>query len=278
MKTKIEIRKIAQVLDKIFPKQYQESYDNCGLIVGSPDMECTGILTTLDITPEIIEEAFQKNCNLIVSHHPVIFRGIKSLLDNTINNKSIMLAIEKKISIYAAHTSLDNRFAYGLNSHILYKLGLEKVRSLKENINANTVFSMGLGAIGKLPEPKFAIDFLHELRIKLNMTCPIRHSNRKNELIDTIAICTGAGSFALEFAKNAGAQLFLTGDVGYHTFFEETDIFIADIGHYDSEKYAGEVISNLIRVETQTQESKIADFPFERVLISETEHVAIKFC
>ena len=246
----MKIKVLVSVLDNvIIPKKNQESYDNCGLIVGSEENEISGILTTLDITPEVVEEAERLGCNLIIAHHPIIFFGMKNIIDNNRNNKSIMMAIRKNISIYAAHTSLDNRFSESINEYLAKKIGLTNVFPLKSNEYQSfnsTIF--GSGAIGTLEKPEFVVDYLHSLAKKLNINGGIRFSSfTKNVSITKVAICSGAGLFMAKEAKLKGAELFITSDINYHGFFDENGIVLADIGHYHSEKCAGEIIANLLK-------------------------------
>jgi dinuclear metal center YbgI/SA1388 family protein len=247
----MKIKDLVNKLDfRIFPKRFQENYDNCGLIVGSSETIITGILTTLDVTEEVVLEAESLGCNLIVAHHPIIFFAIKSMTDSNPNQKTVMLAITKGISIYAAHTSLDNRFLQGINLSLAEKLGLEKIHPLK-NVESNIMGEtdiMGSGAIGLLSEPKFVVDFLLEVKEKLKISDSIRFSSHaKNAPISKIAICSGAGLFMTQEAKKQGAELLLTSDINYHGFFDERNIILADIGHYDSEKHSSEVIANLLK-------------------------------
>lgn len=250
---KMKIKELTDRLDyRIIPKKFQESYDNCGLIVGSGEKILTGILTTLDVTEEVVLEAEDLGCNLIIAHHPIIFFAIKSMVESNSNQKTVMLAISKRISIYAAHTSLDNRFSGGINEMLAKKIGLKHINPLKKIKTVLPGWSddvvMGSGAIGELLEPKSIIDFLFDVRKILEIKCPIKYSTiKKNVQISKIALCSGAGLFMAQEAKNLGAELFITSDITYHNFFDETNIILADIGHYDSEKHAPEVIYNIVK-------------------------------
>jgi len=231
----------------VAPKRIQESYDNCGLIVGNPENDITNILTTLDINLKVVEEAIEKQCNVIVAHHPIIFRGLKTLLSTNNNEKIIMFAIQNNISIYAAHTSLDNVFLTGLNKSIADKLGLQNLTPLKM-VDNDTTYSLGAGAVGVLPKKEYVIDFIYSIQKKLEISGPINFSKGFNSsLIDTIAICTGTASFMASQAKKMHAHMLITADITYHTFFDEKDIILVDIGHYESEKHAGQVISDNLK-------------------------------
>lgn len=125
----IKIKDVAAYLESIAPISYQESYDNCGLLVGSPETEVKGILISLDTIEEVVEEAAQSGCNLIISHHPVIFKGLKKLTGSTYVERTVLKAIRQNIAIYAIHTNLDN-VKNGVNYKIAEKLGLKNVKIL----------------------------------------------------------------------------------------------------------------------------------------------------
>ncbi|HAP59605.1 MAG TPA: Nif3-like dinuclear metal center hexameric protein [Cytophagales bacterium] len=120
----LKIKDLTQYLDKVVPATYMESYDNVGLLVGSPTAELTGVMVSLDMTEAVIEEAVAEGCNLIVAHHPIIFKGLKRLTGSNYVERTVMLALEKGVRLYAAHTNLDNQHT-GVNRVIADRLGLE---------------------------------------------------------------------------------------------------------------------------------------------------------
>lgn len=126
----MQLREIISALETLAPPSLQESYDNSGLLTGSPDMEVTGILTSLDCTEAILDEAIQHQCNVIVCHHPVIFSGLKRLTGRNYVERTIIRAIREGIAIYAIHTNLDN-VGHGVNAEIARRLGLQNTRILE---------------------------------------------------------------------------------------------------------------------------------------------------
>ena len=131
----MKIAEVIYALEQIAPPSLQEDYDNAGLITGNANWNCTGILCTLDATEEIIEEAKANNCNLVVAHHPIIFRGLKKITGKNYVEKTIINAIKNDIAIYAIHTNLDNVIE-GVNNKIADKLNLinRKILLPKENL------------------------------------------------------------------------------------------------------------------------------------------------
>lgn len=343
----MQIKDIVQAIETFAPPCYQESYDNSGVQVGPTDITCTGALLTLDITEAVIQEAIDKGCNLVIAHHPLIFSGVKRIAGNNAIERCIILAIRHNITLYAAHTNLDN-MQKGVNDRIAEKLGLTRRSILSPLQNKlyklytyvpqthmeqvrQALFDSGAGSIGNYEHCSFntegtgtfkakenaqpfigqaggAMERVAELRlelivpehlktsilqalrashpyeeiayelialennnqdlgagmigsfeeampveevlalIKTQLKAPvIRHTALIKDKIKTIALCGGSGSFLLNRAKAAKADLFLTADYKYHQFFEaEEAIVIADIGHYESEQFTVEIFNEVI--------------------------------
>jgi len=169
----MQIDSILSYLESIAPPAYQEAYDNAGLITGSRDWECRGVLTTLDATEAVVEEAIARKCNLIVAHHPIVFGGLKKLNGKNYVERTVIAAIKHDIAIYAIHTNLDNMVAEGVNGRMAAKLGLINGRALLpkedtlqklvcfvpvDHLEAvrDAVFSAGAGNIGNYTEASYA--------------------------------------------------------------------------------------------------------------------------
>lgn len=125
----MQLKEITRIIESVAPLAYQESYDNAGLIIGHPEDEIAGILITLDITEEVLDEAIIKKLNLVIAHHPIVFSGLKKLNGKNYIERCVAKAIKNDIAIYAAHTNLDSVFG-GVNSKICEKLGLQNCRIL----------------------------------------------------------------------------------------------------------------------------------------------------
>lgn len=159
------------VIERYAAPELQEDYDNAGLITGNASWNCTGVLCTLDITVDVIQEAKQNNCNLVIAHHPIIFRGLKKITGRTYVEQVVIEAIKNDIAIYAAHTNLDN-ILLGVNGVIAKRLGLKNISILQpknkmlrrlitfapvdraEDVR-NAIFAAGAGHIGKYSECSF---------------------------------------------------------------------------------------------------------------------------
>ncbi|QJD81095.1 Nif3-like dinuclear metal center hexameric protein [Spirosoma rhododendri] len=151
------IRHVTTFLETLAPLAYQESYDNAGLLVGDPDTAVTGILVTLDCVESVVDEAVAKGCNLIVAHHPIVFKGLKKLNGSNYVERTIIRAIKNDVAIYATHTNLDS-VTGGVNFMIAEKLGLQNVRILAPK----TQTLMKLATFVPLADTQRVLDALHE--------------------------------------------------------------------------------------------------------------------
>ncbi|GAB3814101.1 Nif3-like dinuclear metal center hexameric protein [Pontibacter rugosus] len=129
-----KIQEVTNLLEQVAPLSYQESYDNAGLQTGDANTEVTGVLVTLDCTEAVLDEAIAKGCNLVVAHHPVIFKGLKQLTGRSYVERTIIKAIQNNIAIYASHTNLDS-VVHGVNTKIANKLNLQQQRILVNKPN-----------------------------------------------------------------------------------------------------------------------------------------------
>lgn len=343
----MKIKELTAYLESIAPLDLQESYDNSGLIIGSFETELSGALITLDVTEDVVEEAIAENCNLIIAHHPLIFKGIKKLTGSNLTERLVLKCIKSDIAIYAIHTNLDN-VDTGVNKMLAEKLGLSNVRILQpikgnlqklvtfcpvshaENVR-QTIFENGGGQIGNYDSCSFnmegkgtfrasegtnpfvgKLEELHvEEEVRIETIAPAHAMNQivramvaahpyeevaydlyalnninfstgagmigelneatdpmkflehvKNVLgsqalkfnplikrkVKKVAICGGSGAFLINSAEAAGADIFITGDVKYHDFFEHHgQMTIVDAGHYETEQFTKELIASLLK-------------------------------
>lgn len=239
----MKVSDIISRLEQIAPPHLQESYDNAGLITGHPDQEVTGVLFSLDAIETVVDEAIQKGCNLIVSHHPIVFRGLKRFNGANYVERTVIKAIRHEIALYAIHTNLDNVLHRGVNERIAQRLGLQNIQILAPKAGMPDI---GAGITGSLPQPMNELDFLHQIKTAMHTRC-IRHTALTGKMVQKIAVCGGSGSFLLSDAVKAGADVFITADFKYHEFFDaDHHIVIADIGHYESEQFTIPLLFEII--------------------------------
>jgi len=340
------IQEVIDLIEDFAPLNYAEDFDNVGLLVGDSKKEVTGALITLDTLEATVEEAIAKNCNLIISFHPIIFSGLKKLTGKDYVQRTVLKAIKNDIAIYAIHTALDNQHK-GVNDMICEKIGLidrqiliprkdsikklttfvpvkdaEKVRealftagagsignydncsfnitgkgSFKGNDESNPVVGekgkvhfeeesqigitypahieseilknlftahpyeevayeihslenknqhLGMGMIGELETDINEEAFLKKIKSTFGSGC-VRHSKLLNKPIKKVAVLGGSGAFAINIAKAAGADIFITADLKYHDFYKaEEKLVLADIGHYESEQFTKNLLYSFL--------------------------------
>ena len=335
---------VIEFLEQLAPLSLQESYDNSGLLVGDPSTEITGIMVSLDCTEDVLEDALRQGCNLIVSHHPIIFSGLKRFNGSNYVQRTVIKAIKNDLLLYAIHTNLDNVID-GVNGKIAEQLGLVNTRilqpkkgilkkvvtycpvshaeivrtamcdagagkisnydqcsfnisgigtfrgnekttpyvgekgeihaenevrietivaehSVKQVLKAmrnahpyeevafdihpleNAWNEVGSGMIGEIPEEMDALEFLRSLKISMKTDC-VRYTLPHKKNVKRIAVCGGSGSFLLETALSAAADVLITADFKYHQFFDAEDrMIIADIGHYETEQFTMQFLAD----------------------------------
>lgn len=239
----MKIKEVLSALERFAPLPLQEGWDNAGLQVGLTEAEVSGALLCLDVNESIIDEAIAKGCNLVVSHHPLLFRGLKTIGDADYVQRTVVKAIKNDIVVISMHTNMDNA-AGGVNHKMAEKMGLADVRFM----SAKTVDGVeaGSGVIGELPEEMAADDFVLMVKRAFGVECALCNELLRRK-IRRVAICGGAGDFLLDDAVRAGADAFVTGEMHYHVYFgHEQQIQICVIGHYQSEQFTSEVFRQVI--------------------------------
>ena len=238
----MKISEIIQQLENFASPVYQEDYDNSGLITGDIYRDCSGVLVSLDCTEELINEAVENNCNLIVSHHPLIFRPLRRIIPENGVGKALIAAIKNDITIYSIHTNLDNVIG-GVNTRMADKIGLQNRKILSPRPGDENI---GSGMIGNLKYPVSEIQILKQLKESFRVPV-VRHSVLTGKSISRIAICGGAGSFLISNALQQEADWFVSSDIRYHEFFNgEGRMVIADIGHFESEQFTMDLLHDVI--------------------------------
>ncbi len=243
----MKIKEIIAALEQFAPLPLQESYDNAGLQCGLTEAEASGALLCLDVTEAVINEAIELGCNLIVSHHPLLFHGLKQVADADMVQRCLRLAVKNDISIYSAHTNLDSA-EDGVNFRIAEKLGLIDVQLLQPksvSINGKTLKTAS-AVIGYLPEAEDSLAFLQRVKQAFSVEA-LQHNEMLERPVQSVVICGGAGDFMLTEAIAAEADAFITGEMHYHTWFgHEQEVQIAVLGHYESEQYTREIFREVI--------------------------------
>lgn len=250
-KMSVRIREVLDALERFAPLPLQESYDNAGLQMGLTEAEVSGALLCLDVTESVVREAIDLGCNLIVSHHPLLFHGLKSISDATYVERCVRLAIRNDIAIYSAHTNLDNA-EDGVNFALAERLGLVDVelmlphRVVVRTAGREKSIVAGSGVVGYLPQGEDSLAFLQRVKEVFHVEC-LMHNELLHRPIQSVALCGGAGDFLLEEAVQRQVDAFLTGEMHYHQYFGlEQKIQIGVLGHYQSEQYTTEIFQSIL--------------------------------
>lgn len=249
----VKIYQVVDALEHYAPLPLQEGYDNAGLQVGLTEaVEVSGALLCLDVTEDVVDEAIRKGCNLIVSHHPLIFRKLARISDENYVQRTVRKAIKNDIAIVSMHTNMDVAKG-GVNFKIAEKLGLRNLRFFGGEKEIDGVKG-GEGVIGEITDETDVLhadgiaadDLVLMLRERFQAEC-VQCNQLLRRPIRKVALCGGAGSFLLDAAIAAGADAFITGEMHYHEFFgHEQEIQICVIGHYQSEQFTSEIFRSII--------------------------------
>jgi dinuclear metal center protein, YbgI/SA1388 family len=235
------LREIINSIESVAPRSAQEEWDNSGMQIGDTGRDIESVLLTTDITIDVVNEAIERNCQLIISHHPLLFHGLKQVCGQTPQACIVEMAIKNNIAIYSAHTSLDSVVG-GINTRLADKLGITNYRILAPSEQGNK----GLGVIGTLPAPMTYTDFIAYVRDTLDCTY-VRYTRPRKEQVQTIALCGGSGAEFIGEAIAQGADVYLTADCKYHEFQDaEGQIGLIDIDHWCSEHHAREIFRDIL--------------------------------
>ncbi|MBU5675721.1 Nif3-like dinuclear metal center hexameric protein [Alkaliphilus sp. MSJ-5] len=252
----IKVGDITQIIENLAPLSYAYKWDNVGLQLGSKEDSVTVVLTALEITEDILDEAIKNNVNMIVTHHPMIFSPLKNITKEDMKGKLIYKAIQNNISIYAAHTNIDAASG-GLNDYIADRLNIKDTKILEEvgdNIYPieNEESSSGIGRVGRLNNPKTLAELVTEIKEQINIKY-IRVAGDLEATIENVAVINGSGADLIQSAIYKGCQCVITGDVKYHDAQDAISqgINVIDIEHYHSEKFFANFLADYLSDEVR---------------------------
>lgn len=243
---------IISMMEKLAPLYLAESWDNVGLIIGRRDRVITKILIALDATAEVVDEAVKIGAELIITHHPVIFKSITEVSDTTPLGKKLLKLIENKICVYSMHTNLDIAWG-GTNDEFAERIGLTNIEPM---IISDTAVESGIvqaiGRKGILQNPISLESFAAFVKEKIGLDC-IRFAGEADRIVKTVGLSTGSGSNVKNFreAIKHGCNVFITGDIRFHEAQEALSLGLAliDATHYASENLIVNKINNYLRLE-----------------------------
>jgi dinuclear metal center YbgI/SA1388 family protein len=237
------IAQLAAAIEDFAPLHLQEDYDNAGLCVGNAQAEASGALLCLDATEDAVRTAIERGINIVVSHHPPIFGGLKRLVGATSAERVVMLAVKHDVALYAAHTNLD-KVRGGVSERMCERLGLLNRRLLQPSASRADV---GLGMVGALPAPLPTGDFLQLVKQAFNRQ-NIRYAASRKACVSTVAVCGGSGADLMPLAEACGADALVSADFKYHQLQMAVggEVMPIDVGHYESEIEAVDIFFEII--------------------------------
>ena len=237
---------IVQTIEAYASPALQESWDNTGWQIAPTDIsdQCSGVMLCLDVTPAVVDEARARGCNLIISHHPLIFRGLRHITGATPAERAVIDAIRSGIAIYSSHTALDSAPG-GVSYELGTLLGLTGMRPLAPS--ATGIAGAGLGVIGTAPGGCITRDALIADVKRVYSAPRVRVTAGRPGDIRTIALSSGSGGEFITTAVTLGADAYITSDVRYHDFLDHgREILIIDTGHFESEICTKSIFSRII--------------------------------
>ena len=236
----MKVSDVIAAIEKTAPLHLQDDFDNSGLQVGFPGADVHKVLTCLDVTEDIVNEASNLGCDMIVSHHPLLFHPLRQVSCATYQQRCVVDALSKGIAIYSAHTSLDNAPG-GVNHRLARMLGLKDLSWLQPRPDG----AGGSGVIGDMQEPLTDSEFLARLKELFGVEC-LRHTVPCGSMIRKVALCGGSGAFLMRDAIRMRADAFVTGEFHYHDYFESDGMLLAELGHYQSEACTVSLLREII--------------------------------
>ncbi len=263
------LQHIIDIIESVAPLSRQEEWDNSGLQIGSGNTHIERVLLTTDVTEQVVNEAIQNQCQLILSHHPLLYHGLKSITGQNDIERCVLSAIRHGIAIYSSHTAMDN-YIHGVSGRMAQKIGLTDFRILvpqptQPTFDVRTGLpttepQYGLGVIGKFVQPIPFGNLLKQIRTAfgadtLRFIPPVVTDNQNALLqpVQTIALCGGAGSEFMEDAIRQGADVFISADFKYHAFQPAVGrIGVIDMDHWVSEHFTRDVFADLLKDKVET--------------------------
>jgi len=246
----LKAKDIIEAMNKWAKPGLIDSWDNTGFQIGNMDTKVNKILVSLDLDNLALETAVNNNCNMIISHHPFIFKPLERILSTEPKGRQVMEIIKNEIVVYNAHSNLDLADG-GVNDELARLLGLKDTRFLQERYKGEDGTIYGYGRIGKVEEILLK-NFIEKIKEVLDISNLILYGDR-NRKIKNIAVCGGSGSSFIYDAYKKGADLYITGDIKYHDaqLGYNLGLNIVDAGHYHTEKIILPRIKNYLNMKLE---------------------------
>jgi dinuclear metal center YbgI/SA1388 family protein len=269
----ISEKELVRIIETIAPRKLEEEWDSSGPQISMNKKAVERVLVAMEITKSVIEEAKGRAADYIVSHHPLIFKNIGVIDNNTITGNLIIDLIKSGISVYSAHTTFDSVFG-GNNDYLAEIIGLLRVRKFR--FSKNTGGQTNLGRVGELESAMSLREVCRMVKEKLDIDEEFRVVGDPDSKIHKVGVCAGAGGSLIETVVENGCSLFITGDLRYHEaqIAKESGLCLIDAGHYATERIFAENFAEKLRkaagvdaeiLTSQTDANPFAKFDFGAV-------------
>ena len=240
----VKLNKIVEFLNSFAPPYFAEDYDNVGLLVGDKDKDINKVLITLDADEKVVKDAKLRGCDLVISHHPLIFKPLKKVVSDDSVSRTVIELIKSDISLVSVHTNFD-----GVKSG-LCDLFLDKIANTENRCAIEGDDENGSGRIGDLKAETTLGEILKKVKADFLLDS-VRYVGNVDTKISKIAVCNGGGADFLYAAHEAGCDLFVSGDFKYHhaRFAYENNMALIDVPHYNAEIMFCDYLAELLKKE-----------------------------
>ncbi len=256
----ITVENAIQILKDFAPEEYyfKDEYDNIGLILGRKDNPVTKILCCLDVTEKVIDEAISQKAELIISHHPMIFSGIKNVTDETVVGRKLLKAAENNVAIYSAHTNLDF-VRDGINEFIANQLGLRNIETMYSYCDSDP--SCGFGRVGDLANKVYVTVLKGEVEELLRDNY-VRIIGEEYAPIKRVAVINGGGGGDVKYvdmALKCGADCLITADVKHHVamYAYESGLSVIEPQHFNMEHCYISRLVQILKIEAKARKMNL---------------------
>lgn len=226
-------KEILEKLEQLSPSSFAMEWDNSGFLVGDKNAQVSRVLIAVDATKEVIEEAIQKRVDLILTHHPMIFKPVKNITSDSVLGEKIMLLAKHRIGLVCMHTNFD---VIGMADAVADELSLRK-KDVLEVTFEDEISKEGLGRVGLLPREMSLKELAETVKLKFHLANVIMYGE-SDRIVEKIAICGGSGKSMIPYALKNNCQVLVTGDLDYHSCLDalQDGLALIDAGHFGIEK------------------------------------------
>lgn len=241
----MQLTQIIEFFDQFAPATLGEDWDNVGLLLGDPQQSVNKVLTCLTLTPDVAAEAIERQVDLIVSHHPILFRAVKRITTDTSDGKMVLDLITANIAVYSPHTRYDSA-AGGVNQQLAELFQLSEIDVIRP-LSSETADNFGSGRYGSLPKPQPLVEFVQCVRDRLKLA-HIQFTGDRTQMVSKVGIACGSAAEFMGDAQKLGCDVLLTGEARFHACLEARSrgMGLVQAGHYGSERPAMENLATIL--------------------------------